>query len=148
MSLFFQPLPVDNVLEYWPYLDRRLQQALEHSVGESTLTDWLRALLNGNAQLWPFFVDDHIHGAGLTQFINYNRCRTLHVVLIQVDDFAKYGPWCWQVLEEFGKANNCIAAESWGRPGWAKTLPKLIPGFKPAYQVMRKDFFPSTEDSK
>jgi hypothetical protein len=29
--------------------------------------------------------------------------------------------------------------EQWGRPGWAKVLPKLIPGFEQAYVVMRKN---------
>jgi hypothetical protein len=45
----------------------------------------------------------------------------------------------FSTLEEFAKDAGCVAVEQWGRPGWAKVLPQLIPGFEQAYVVMRKN---------
>jgi hypothetical protein len=140
----------DAVGEYWHLVKDRLQQAISHGTGESTLADWLKALANGNAQLWILLeeglptaneaeIKAALRGALITQFLNYNRYRTLHLVMLQSDDFSQSAPQ-YHLLEAFGKRNNCVAIEQWGRPGWARALPKYVPGFKLSYHVMKKTF--------
>lgn len=133
-------VPTDDIALIWAVVLPRIQSALSHSVGESSPTDWLRCLLHEQAHLWILHSEKQpLAGLVLTQFLQYKSHKTLHLVLAEADDFSVMSPQ-WHVLEEFGKENDCIAAESWGRPGWAKMLPKAIHGFEPAYQVMRKEF--------
>lgn len=123
--------------ENWHVLSGFLKQAHAHGQQESTLTDYLQKILNMNAQCWVVFEDDKVVGVGLTQILTYARHKTLHII-----DFTGSAdavtPEIIGVVEEFAKNNGCIALEQWGRKGWAKMLPKQIPGFYEAYTVMRK----------
>lgn len=129
----------DQVVEHWHLVKDLLKKAIDHGVGESTLTDYLKRILNYEAQLWVFSDDeDRIVGVGLTKFINYSTHRTLHIVAVSGVDWAEWADQ-YYVVEKFAKENKCKAVEQWGRPGWSKILPKTIPGFETVYHVMRKE---------
>lgn len=129
----------DQIAEYWHLVKDHLKRALEHGVGESTLTDYLRRLLNFQAQLWVVTDDNYnVVSVTLTKFIDYSTHRTLHIVATSGNDFEGWADQ-YYVVEKFAKENNCKAVEQWGRPGWSKVLPKAIPGFETVYHVMRKE---------
>jgi hypothetical protein len=131
-------LTPDLVTENWHLLKEPLKQALDHGVGESNITDWLKKALNWQAQIWIVTTDlNLIVGVGLTQFIQYSQHKTLHIVCYTGEwrEFSEQ----FTVVEKFGKDNGCKAIEQWGRPGWSKVLPKIIPGFETVYHVMRKE---------
>ena len=132
-------LTPDLVTENWHLIKEPLRDSLEHGVGESTLTDYLKRVLNWQAQVWLFTDgDDQIKGVGLTQFIQYSQHKTLHIVACSGIDWADWADQ-YYVVEEFAKKNGCKAVEQWGRPGWSRLLPKAIPGFETVYHVMRKE---------
>jgi hypothetical protein len=129
----------DQVAEHWHLVKDLLKKAIDHGVGESTLTDYLTRILNYQAQLWVFSDDaDNIVGVGLTKFIDYSTHRTLHIVAVAGVDWPEWADQ-YYVVEKFAKENNCKAVEQWGRPGWSRVLPKVIPGFETVYHVMRKE---------
>ena len=132
----------EEIVANWSYLQSQFQKAMDHGQGESTTIDYLQKLLNYQAQAWVIVSKDPIHdgfrGAGLTEILNYNQHKTLHIILFTGDESA-VNPEIIDVVEQFGKNNGCVALEQWGRKGWAKMLPKQIPGFYEAYTVMRKD---------
>lgn len=129
----------EQVTENWHYVKDLLKQAIDHGVGESTLTDYLSRILTYQAQLWVFVDDnDKIAGVGLTKFIDYSTHRTLHIIAVAGVEWSTWADQ-YYIVEKFAKENNCKAVEQWGRPGWSKVLPKAIPGFETVYHVMRKE---------
>ena len=134
-----QLLSPEQVADNWPLLKSFLLPAFEHGVGESTPMDYLKRALNYQAQVWVVMNDSgEVVSTALTQFLDYSTHRTLHIVVLggsRLEEWIEH----YSVLEEFAKKNNCKAVEQWGRPGWSKVLPKLIPGFEVVYHVMRKE---------
>jgi hypothetical protein len=133
-----QQLTREQTIENWPTLSRYLRKVLQHGQGESTLTDYLTKVLTGYAQCWAVLEGTAIVGVGLTEFLNYSQHKTLHIIAFSGGNFEEQSK-VFPTVEAFAKENNCKAIEQWGRPGWAKVLPKYVPGFKQAYVVMRKD---------
>jgi hypothetical protein len=128
-----------DAINYWPTISSFLHSAMEHGQGESTLVDYLRKILNNAAQCWVVLdTNNTIVGAGLTEFMQYNQHRTLHIIAFGGSNFEEQSK-VFPAVEQFAKDNNCKSIEQWGREGWAKILPKYVPGFKQAYVVMRKD---------
>lgn len=138
MKIF--PLAPDTALKHWPTLSRFISEALEHGQGESTPTDYMRKILNNEAHCWAVTEgeDNNIVGAGLTQVLQYAQYTTLHIITFSGSNFEEQSK-VFPTVEQFAKDLGCKAIEQWGRQGWAKTLPKYVPGFKQAYVVMRKD---------
>jgi hypothetical protein len=132
-------LTQDQTLEHWPTLSKMLEKSFEHSQHESTLMDYFRKVINNAAQCWAVVdTERNIVGAGITQFLQYSQHKTLHIVAFSGSNFEEQSK-VFPTVEEFAKVSGCKAVEQWGRPGWAKVLPKYVPGFKEAYVVMRKD---------
>ena len=132
-------LPPDKALKYWPSICLFLDKALAKGQGESTTTDYMRRILLEEVHCWVL-IDDKttIVGAGLTQVLQYAQHKTLHIIAFSGEGFEEQSK-VFPTVEEFAKEIGCKAIEQWGRPGWAKILPKYVPGFKQAYVVMRKD---------
>lgn len=123
----------------WGRYTDLLLRALSHGCNETPLHSYLARLLNQQAQLWA--VEDgsgQLQGVVLTQFLDYQTHQTLHIVACAGVEFDKWAH-LHSVIESFAIKNKAVAVEQWGRPGWAKVLPKLIPGYKAVYQVMRKE---------
>jgi len=129
----------DDTLAHWTTVSKYLSRVIEHGQGESNLTDYLRKCLNGMAQCW-LVIDENsiIIGVGLTEFLQYSRHKTLHIIAFAGDNFNEQAG-VFPTIVEYAKNNNCKSIEQWGRKGWAKTLPKYLPDFKEVYTVMRMD---------
>jgi hypothetical protein len=127
-----RPVLPEGIMHVWPLVQERLQRALNHGVGESTLADWHKSLVNGASQLWVIDHEEAIVGAVLTQILTYVRHKTLQIVLFEATKPLHAD------LEKFAMDNQCVAVEQWGRRGWARVLPTQVPGYEEAYVVMRK----------
>lgn len=132
-------LSPEQALEHWPLISPILEKARETGQGESLLVDYMRKILNGYAHCWAL-VDEELKlvGAGLTEILNYNQHKTLHIIAFSGVDFESQSKM-FPAVEAYAKEMGCKSIEQWGRKGWAKTLPKYLPGFKEVYTVMRKD---------
>jgi hypothetical protein len=128
----------DECLLFWPKISTFLSKAQATGQGESSLTDYMRKILNHQAQCWVIIDGDQLVGAGLTEIIQYLQHKTLHIILFAGNNFDEQAGM-YPLVEQYAKDHGCKSVEQWGRAGWAKVLPKYIPGFKQAYVVMRKD---------
>jgi len=132
-------LPPELVLKHWAAISSLLEKAIDKGQSESTLTDHMRNILNNTTHCWVIGNNNNnIVGAALTQVIQYAQYKTLHIIAFAGKDFKEQSK-VFPTVEKFAKQMGCKAIEQWGRPGWAKELPKYVPGFKQAYVVMRKD---------
>jgi hypothetical protein len=131
-------MPDELALTWNRYCDL-VQRGLDHGCGETSLAEYLKRLMSFQAQLWEISTDEGVlRGVCLTQFIDYQSHKTLHIVACAGANFEEWAH-LHAAIEQFGIKNKAVAVEQWGRPGWAKVLPKLIPGYRSVYQVMRKD---------
>jgi hypothetical protein len=129
----------DELVLTWNVYIPLLTQALDHGCGETKLAEYLRRLMALEAQLWAIETDaGTLQGVCLTQFLNYSTHKTVHIIGLAGVHFKEWAH-LHKHVESFGIKAGAIAVEQWGRPGWAKVLPKLVPGYKPVYQVMRKE---------
>jgi hypothetical protein len=122
-----------------PKVMHLLHAANSEGHGETPLHEHVRRIMAYEAHLWIFYNEQNeILGIGVTRFIDYTTHRTLQLVLCAG---IKWEEWATQyyIVEQFAKDSNCIAVEAWGRRGWARLLPKHLPGFEEAYVVMRKN---------
>jgi len=131
-------LSQSQVLKYWSTIAPLLESAIDHNCGEAKLEDYLRKVLNDEAQLWAIIEGDDIKGAGITQVLTYSKQKVFHIILFAGIDFELQSQ-VFPIVEAFAKDCGCVAIEQWGRKGWAKTLPKYVPGFREVYTVMRKE---------
>jgi len=128
----------EDALKHWHIIAPILQTAIDTGQGESSITDYMRKILNEAAHCWVVLDDNNIVGAGLTEFMYYPQHKTLHIIAFSGSNFEEQSK-VFPTVEQFAKDSGCKSIEQWGRPGWAKVLPKYVPGFKEAYVVMRKD---------
>jgi len=127
-----------EILAHWNTLSVLLSKAIDQNCGEAKLEDYLRKVLNNEAQLWAIFDNDIITGAGVTEVLTYSKQKVFHIFLFAGIDFELQSQ-VFPIVEAFAKDCGCVAIEQWGRKGWAKTLPKYVPGFREVYTVMRKE---------
>lgn len=133
------PILSDGVVTLWSTISSFLQKAIDTGQNESTLADYLRKILNNTAQCWVILDEkESIVGVGLTEILQYNQHKTLHIIAFSGSNFEEQSK-VFPTVVEYAKFNGCKAIEQWGRKGWAKTLPKYIPEFKEVYTVMRMD---------
>jgi len=113
--------------------------------GESTLADYMRKILNEKAHVWVTLDGSGvITSAGLTEILQYAQHKTVHIILYSGYEFEMDGLERFSEVVKFAKTSGCKSIEQWGREGWVKMLPKVIPGFKKVYTVMRYDLTEET----
>ncbi len=128
----------EEVLKDWLVLSPLIQEALDKGQGENTLLDHMKKILNFNTHCWLITNNEEVKGVILTEFLQYTQHKTLHIITLSGNDFQAW-VHLYPTIEQFAKDAGCKAVEQWGRPGWARVLPKLVPGFEQAYVVMRKN---------
>jgi hypothetical protein len=129
----------EELLLRWSELSPLIQDALSKGQGENTLVDHMKNLLDFKTHCWLITDNENgIKGVILTEFLQYTRHKTLHVITLSGNSFKDW-VHLYPTVEQFAKDGGAIAIEQWGRKGWEKVLPKLIPGFETAYVVMRKN---------
>jgi hypothetical protein len=136
--MFITILSGEEMLDNWSTISPLLKQAVDHNQGESTLADYTKKVLDEKAQCWVIYEDNKITGVGLTEVLVYKQHKSFHIILFAGIDFEKQSK-VFPIVEAFAKDCGCSAIEQWGRKGWAKVLPKYVPGFKEVYTVMRKE---------
>jgi hypothetical protein len=138
----------EEAVQHWSELSPMLQRSIDHGQHESTLIDYLRKVLNYQAQVWVFLDDNNqLKGCGLTQFLEYSTHKTLHIIACSGIDWATWADGYYAV-EEFARNNGCKRVEMWGREGWLRRLPKVIPGWEQAYVVMTKEIEPKESSNE
>ena len=113
--------------------------ALEDGQGEMTIGDVLMLLGERKMQLWVVHDGENVVAAGVTEIAEFPRRKICICRLFSSkhDNLSEMLP-LFQTIKEWAAANGCDGIEVHGRRnmGWARKLP----GFEPAYTILREDF--------
>jgi hypothetical protein len=112
------PIQPAAVLKEWPQAKPWLEQAFEHSEGD-TAEAHLPALLSDQEQLW------HIHGKAwaLTAMYEGKRGRLFQCIALGGKEMDAWFPAFVDRAEHWAKEQGCKRVLVAGRPGWRKALP-------------------------
>ena len=117
-----QGITSQYVEQAWEYVEGYIADALKHGIGEYLPEDIKTACKEQRMQLWIKYEEDKVKGAFVTQILDYPRVKVLLVLLLGGNEFIKWRDEVDEVLQRFGKENNCKFVEFFGRKGWGNRL--------------------------
>lgn len=124
----------EHAATVWPMVRGWIAAALERDgrlYPESVLSD----LLASTAQLWVVWSNDEMHGAVVTQRIEYPRCTELQVLAVGGRRLHEWFGMGLGVLEQFARDRGCTRLVGYGRQGWGR----LMPDYEQAFVAYRKE---------
>ena len=136
-------IEANDVEATWPYVKDLLQKPIDRNLGEYSLEDAKKWLVNDQWHLWVIVSEtDGIVVAATTQFIDFPMERRLGIFLIgsKKNTMKHWLELAWKEdspLFEFAKKNAVKRFQGCARDGWIKVSAKL--GFKKYYTVLIKD---------
>jgi hypothetical protein len=108
------PEDVERVL---PYVICFINDAVERC-GDWTLAEVVYLLQGAQALLWVIWDGENFAAAAISQLIKVPRGKVCQV--IACGGAAESWPNALRPVEEYAKAENCIAMRIQGRPGWSR----------------------------
>lgn len=127
-------VPIPQIMAVWPKVEPLLRRVVIPTTGYD-LGSVLTQLQMGYMQLW---VIGDFQAVAVTQI----QIRPLHKVLWSqfiAGDHADEWLDDWEVVQaEYARANDCVAVEFSGRPGWRKFQQKYRE-YKPVLTTYRKE---------
>ena len=127
-------VPADKVMHVWNKCVPLLRRVVKPETGDD-LNTLLMALQMARKQLW---IIGDFQAVCVTQI----QKRPLHNVMwcqLMAGDNVKEWIDDWEkVLAEFGRANECVAVEFSGRPGW-KVFQDRFRAYRPKLVTYRKE---------
>jgi hypothetical protein len=121
---------------WWKYVDKYISSALEYGVGEYTSQDIKELCKKKEMQLWVK-LDKGVEGAFITQILNYPQMNILLVLVLSGKNFKSWRNETDELLQGFGKENNCKYIELFGRKGWGNYLKDI--NYKEQVRVYSKE---------
>lgn len=125
-------VPPDDVKKFWKHVRAFIIEAMFRGGGEYGSVR--RSVFDGLAQLWIVWDDAKIVAAAVTSLGTVNDEKTCTIVACGGDDFSCFGHFVTD-LEQFAKAEGCVAVRINGRPGWKRVLA----GYDLQSVVLRKE---------
>lgn len=121
--------PPDIIEQRWPEISGYVAAAMEYAHGEFLLLDMYELLLAGFYQLDVVLDGDRVVAACGRKFRPKFRIKLLSVELCGGENMAAWMPAYMEYLLDLARQNGAKRLECTGRPGWARALSKLFPGF-------------------
>ena len=101
----------------WNEISPKVQEALDHGIGECSAHDLFIECMSSNAQCW-----EHEGCIGITRFNHFPQYKQLQIVTVTGNDFIRKFPKLLEMIEDFAKETGCRNVSIWGRPGWRRLL--------------------------
>jgi len=121
---------------WWGYVDEYIKSALEYGIDEYTSDDIRELCKNKQMQLWIKF-DKNVQGAFITQILKYPQMNILLVLLLSGKEFKSWRNETDELLQRYGKENDCKYIELFGRKGWGNYLKDI--NYKEQVRVYSKE---------
>jgi len=121
---------------WWGYVDEYIKSALEYGIDEYTSDDIRELCKNKQMQLWIKF-DKNVQGAFVTQILKYPQMNILLVLLLSGKEFKIWRNETDELLQRYGKENDCKYIELFGRKGWGNYLKDI--NYKEQVRVYSKE---------
>lgn len=113
----------------------KIQEALAHGRGETSIQDLYAGCLTGDTHIWAVEDSDKLVGVCVTRFNYFNQYKQLQIVTLTADGWLTWGAEAHKRLEEFAEVTGCSNIAVYGRKGWERALQQEIPEYTHAYSV-------------
>lgn len=123
--------------EAWPHIRTYIEEALKAGALARAYepTDILAHVLTDPSwRLWIAIDGQAIAAAIVTRIHQYDRCRTLNVLLVGGREMRLWLKQAMEATEQYARSIGCVAMEGGMRKGWAK-----VAGYKVASCVLIKE---------
>ncbi len=118
---------------FWPLASKQIDRANNITETGYSLGDLKKKIETGKNQLWLI---DNGRAAAITAIMEYPLHRAIKVTYLGGDGMNEWLADFVEVVEEFGRDNDCKFIETNGRKGWERVCKPL--GAKLEYIVLRK----------
>ena len=125
-------VPPADVKKFWPHVRSFIIEAMFRGGGEYGSVR--HRVFDGTDQLWIVWDGSKIVAAAVTSLGIINDEKTCTIVACGGDDFASFAHFLTDI-EQFAKAEGCVAVRVNGRPGWKRALA----GYDLQSVVLRKE---------
>lgn len=110
----------EKINAIWPHVEPLLRPVMVRS-GEMLLTDLAKALVERRMLLWLAWDGTEIVGACVTELSRTTRGLVCIIVAMGGNDRKRWLHFTKQ-LEDFARAEKCVAMRLYGRKGWKRVL--------------------------
>ena len=117
-------LPIENILEAMPLIEKWVPKAFNTGAGETSYESLIGKSLIGTVQVWVSLDDGVPKGITTTELIEYESYRALHVITTGGENGYGFEDYHY-ALEDFAKAMSCKDIQFWGRPAWSKAADRI-----------------------
>lgn len=124
-AYWIRGIPAPLVETFWHYAAPYVKRALDHANGEFDHTDFRAACQNRDMQLWIVARPDRVVGAITTEISVYPHRKHLRVLTLAGSEFEHWVEMANEVIDAYGRANDCDAVECYTRRGFVKKLEPL-----------------------
>lgn len=114
----------------WGELAPKVQEALDHGLGENSAHDLFLECMSGNAQCWV-----HEDLVAITRLCRYPQYTQLQLVTVTGPLLSGHWQELLNFLEEFAKEMGCRNLSIWGRSGWKR----ILKDYQEPYAVLIKE---------
>lgn len=133
--LIVQPWDVPAV---WHHAYPLLHRAMAHNNGEYDMGHIWKSLIRGEKTLWVIREDNVITYAIVTFLNQYEKKRTLYVLLLAGDGTDKYIEYEQQFVD-YAKEYGCQGIEALTIPSVSRLFIQTLPGYRVTHHVLVKD---------
>lgn len=111
----------DDADKIWSKVEPFLRRALLRWIPVYFTCDILEMVRKEEAQLWIVYDgnEEILHGAAVTQIINYPRGKVMNIFLLGGDNWKKWKNDISSAMEMFARNEKCDFMQSIGRRGWS-----------------------------
>ena len=135
MKLTIKKVPIEYVVQTWPYVRGFLEEAAKHCVDYTA--EQLKVYLTMGAQELLVATDEEnkIHGAATIEFINYPKERVAFVTAMGGRLIT--GPDTYKQFEDWMRSRGATKCRGASRESAARLWERF--GFKPRYIIVEAD---------
>jgi hypothetical protein len=115
-------VPPARAQEFWPVARKYIDAAMDR-VGLQSARDVEYDVLTGQKLVWLVVARDRVVGAIVTSLVRDGTARVLEIVALGADlSAARPHLGLIAVLENYARAEGCVAVRIIGRRGWSRAL--------------------------
>lgn len=144
------PVPKEDIMRVFPYVDKYIKPAYDTGSGEQTWETILGRALLGDIVFWLAFNEGKVVGAGSTEIIDFDGYRCVHVITSSTDVGDGFEDYHY-AFEDYARRVGAKNVQFWGRKGWSRAVNKITgtngEKYKEVYRVFSMEINYESNDT-